>query len=234
MCGENADYCWSILLASSILHDVGKLVDEYIARRNYILHHQISAIIGKKALERITNNSTALKISYAILFHHEALDWKVVYKSLLSFSYLQRALSSTGKIIYTVNQNRLNEFKQNLYRILDQISQKHIITQFQHRILTETSNYAVQELENNQRFALNITRELNAAKIRDLKYLTPALALYRLLYLSDNRAASARDQYWLRLIQQVDWGQLDNVAWQISNFLAKKYYYIGLSSIPDL
>ncbi|MEM2045122.1 MAG: hypothetical protein QXO20_02960 [Candidatus Bathyarchaeia archaeon] len=221
-------------MTSSILHDVGKLVNEYVTSRSYILHHQISAIIGKRALESITDDSTALRISYAILFHHEAIDWKAVYKSLLLFSYLQRALSPTGKIIYTVNQNRLNEFKQNLYRILDQIYQKKIITQFQHRILTETSNYAMQELKNNQGFALDVSRELNAAKIRDLKYLMPALALYRLLYLSDNRAASARDQYWLRLIQQVNWEQLDNVAWQISSFLSKKYYYIGLSSIPDL
>lgn len=208
------------------------ILGSYVSRRNYISHHQISAIAAKKSVEKIADASTALRIAYAVLFHHEALDWRVVHKSLLLFSYLQRALFSTGRIVYTVSQSRLDGFKQNLCKILDQISQKNIITEDQRRILAETSVHAVRELKENQRLAFDLSRELGAARIRNLKYLTPALALYRLLFLSDNRAASARDQYWLKLIQQVDWRSLENVAWQISRTLTGRYYYIGLTSIP--
>lgn len=232
------DHFWGILSTSSFLHDVGKLVDEYVdrsaSRQSYIAHHQISAIIARKVLEKISDDSTALKIAYAILFHHEAFDWRVVKGSLLLFSYLQKAFSTTQRITYTVSPNRLDRFKQNICGIIYQISQRHMITQLQHQILIRALTYMVQELITSQRMALYMDQELSVTKVQDPSYLTPALSSYRLLYLADNRAASARDQYWLKLIQQVDWCRLEDIARQISHFLTQRYYYIGLSAIPKI
>ncbi|MEM1542865.1 MAG: hypothetical protein QXV82_09580 [Ignisphaera sp.] len=232
----NVDYCWEVMLASSLLHDLGKLVDQYVARQvagqSRILHHQVSAVIAKKTLENIVNESIALGVSYSILFHHEAMDWAAIEKSLLHFSYIQKALLPTQNIIYSLSENRLNKFKQNICNILDQLLDKHLLIRSQHQELISVLNCAIQKLMDNQKVPINLARELSVAKIKDPRYLTPALALYRLLYLADNRAASAREQYWLELIQEVDWKHIEDIAWQIISRLARRYRYIGLSSIP--
>lgn len=232
----NVDYCWEVILASSLLHDLGKLVDQYVARQvaeqSRVLHHQVSAVIAKKTLESIVNESIALGVSYAILFHHEAIDWAAVEKSPLHFSYIQKALSPTRNITYSLSESRLSKFKQNICSTLNQLLDKHLLTRSQHKALILMLNCAIQKLMDNQKTLINLARELSVAKIKDPRYLTPALALYRLLYLADNRAASARERYWLELIQEVDWKRIEDVAWQVISRLARRYRYIGLSSIP--
>lgn len=232
----DVDSCWKFLLTSSLLHDIGKLTDQYINRyavgQDRILHHQVSAVIAKKTLENTVSESMALGVAYGILFHHEAIDWIAVEKSLLYFSYIQRALSPTRNIIYNLSENRLDKFKENVRNILDQLLDGHLLTESQHQTLTLMLARASQKLIDNQGVVINVTRELSVAKIENPKYLTPALSLYRLLYLTDNRAASARELYWLELIQGVDWKRIEDVAQQITNKLAKRYRYIGLSSIP--
>jgi len=232
----NVDSCWKFLLTSSFLHDIGKLTDQYINRyatgQDRILHHQVSAVIAKKTLENIVSEPMALGIAYGILFHHEAMDWIAVEKSLLYFSYIQRTLSPTRNIIYNLSERRLNKFKENVRNIFDQCFDEHLLTESQHQTLTLMLARAAQKLIDNREISINVTRELSVAKMENPKYLTPALALYRLLYLTDNRAASARELYWLELIQGVDWKRIEDIARQITNKLAKRYRYIGLSSIP--
>jgi hypothetical protein len=94
-------------------------------------------------------------------------------------------------------------------------------------------NYAVHELTNNQGVVLRMDRDLNVEKVREPKYIMPALALYRFIYLTDNRAASARSEYWFKSVQQVNWNELEKTAQQIQKYLTRRYYYIGLSAIPE-
>jgi hypothetical protein len=105
--------------------------------------------------------------------------------------------------------------------------------QLQHSFLIKTLNYTINELINNQGIALRLDRELDVEKIKEPKYIMPALALYRFIYLTDNRAASARSEYWFKLIKQINWSELDNTAQQIQYYLTRRYYYIGLSAIPE-
>lgn len=233
---KHSDDSWNVLLMSSVLHDIGKLPEEYVVRSTiqfHITHHQVSAIIAKRALEKISNKYIALVIAYAILFHHEAIDWKAVERSFFIFSYLQKAFSPIQRMMYTVNLNRLEKFRKNFYRIIEQIYRKNILSKVQYQILTQTLENIIQELISNQKTSLYVSRELDVARTQDPKYISPALAVYRLLYLADNRAASARSQYWLKPLQQVDWQQLEDVAEQIHHLLARRYYYIGFSAIPE-
>ncbi|MEM1582292.1 MAG: HD domain-containing protein [Candidatus Bathyarchaeia archaeon] len=232
---RQSDDMWSILLASSLLHDVGKLAEEYVfrsTRQFHITHHQVSAIIARRVLEKFSNKHIALVLAYAILFHHEAIDWKAIEQSLFLFSYLQRVFSPIQRVTYHVNPTRLEKFRKNLHRIIEQSYRKNIISQMQYQVLTWTLESIVQELISNQKSALYVSQDLEVTRTQDPRYLTPALAIYRLLYLADNRAASARSQYWLESLQKVDWHRLEDVAQQIHNLLARRYHYIGFSTIP--
>jgi|GEM_PF-2093881 len=249
--GQVEDDFWSILLSTSFLHDVGKLTDRYASHaysseaydlydkpmdrrtsiEKYVKHHQVSAIIARKTLRKIFDDDIALKTAYAILFHHEAIDWKSVERSVLLSSYLQVALSPLSQVSYTATSDRLFLFERNLCKIFDQIRQKNIITQSQYSLLVKTLNCAIHELINNQVVTLRMDRELNVERVKEPKYIIPALALYRFIYLTDNRAASARSKYWFELVQQINWSKSDETAQQIQKCLT--HYYIGLSAIPE-
>jgi len=230
---QTKDDVWNIILSTSFLHDVGKLADQYInTAEKHVRHHRISAIIARKTLREIFDDFIAIKVAYAILFHHEAIDWKTVEQSTLFSSYLQAALHPLSRVSYTVSHNRLSLFERNLCEILDQIQRKNIITQLQYSFLVKTLNYAIQELINNQGVNLKADQELNVEKVQEPKYIAPALAIYRFIYLIDNRAASARSEYWFKLVQQVNWNELESVAYYIQKYLTRRYYYIGLSAIP--
>jgi hypothetical protein len=172
-------------------------------------------------------------MAYAVLFHHEAIDWKTIEQSVLLSSYLHAALSPLLRVSYTIAHDRLSLFEQNLRKILNQMRTKNIITQLQCSFLIKTLDCAIGELKDNQGAYLRMDRELDVEKIREPKYITPALALYRFIYLTDNRAASARSEYWFKVIQQIKWSELEKVAQQIQSHLTRKYYYIGLSAIPE-
>jgi hypothetical protein len=236
------------------LHDIGKLVDQYvghtypsefcdlyknpmdqhISTEKHVRHHQVSAVITRRTLRKVLlDDNVALKMAYAVLFHHEAIDWKTIEQSVLLSSYLHAALSPLLRVSYTIAHDRLSLFEQNLRKILNQMQTKNIITQLQCSFLIKTLDCAIGELKDNQGAYLRMDRELDVEKIREPKYITPALALYRFIYLTDNRAASARSEYWFKVIQQIKWSELEKVAQQIQSHLTRKYYYIGLSAIPE-
>jgi len=249
---------WDVLLSTSFLHDVGKLTDQYvghtypseicdlykkpmnqpmnrhISTEKHVRHHQVSAVITRKTLRKVLlDDDVALKMAYAVLFHHEAIDWKAVEQSVLLSSYLQVALSPLSQVSYTIAHDRLFLFEQNLCKILNQMQTKNIITQLQCSFLVKTFDSAINELKDNQGATLRMDRELDVEKVKEPKYIMPALALYRFIYLTDNRAASARSEYWLKIIQQVNWSELEKVAQQIQSHLTRRYCYIGLSAIPE-
>jgi hypothetical protein len=245
---------WDVLLSTSFLHDIGKLTDQYvghtypseicdlhekpmdrhISMEKHVRHHQVSAIITRKTLRKVLiDDDAALKMAYAVLFHHEAIDWKTIEQSVLLSSYIHAALSPLSQVSYTITHDRLSLFEQNLQKILNQMQIKNIITQLQCSFLIKTLDCAISELKDNQGAYLRMDRELDVEKVREPKYITPALALYRFIYLTDNRAASARSEYWFKIVQQINWSELEKVAQQIQSHLTRKYYYIGLSAIPE-
>jgi len=247
------DDFWNILLSVSFLHDVGKLTDQYVGHtypseicdlyeklmdrrtttEKRVRHHQVSAVITRKTLRKVLlDDDVALKMAYAVLFHHEAMDWKAVDCSVLLSSYLQVVLPPS-QVSYTIAHDRLFLFEQNLRKILNQMQTKNIITQLQYSFLVKTFDSAISELKDNQEATLRMDIELDVGKVKEPKYIMPALALYRFIYLADNRAASARSEYWFKIIQQVNWSELEKVAQQIQSHLIRRYYYIGLSAIPE-
>jgi hypothetical protein len=251
---QTEDGFWDSLLSISFLHDIGKLIDQYvictysskvcnlyeksidrcISTKKYVKHHQVSAVITRRTLRKVLlDDDVALKMAYAILFHHEAVDWKTIEQSILLSSYLHEALSPLSQFSYTTAYDRLFLFEQNLRKVLNQLQIKNIITQSQCSFLVKILNCAISELKDNQGVNLRMDQELDTEKIREPKYITPALALYRFIYLTDNRAASARSEYWFKIVQQVNWNELEEVAQQIQKRLKQRYYYIALSAIPE-
>jgi hypothetical protein len=235
------DSFWYNLLSTSFLHDIGKLTDQYVdhasrhtSMKKHVRHHQVSAVITRKTLRKVLlNDDVALKMAYAILFHHEAVDWKTVEQSVLLSSYIQATLSPSLQVSYTITHDSLSLFEQNLCKIFNQMQTKNIITQLQCSFLVEILGCAISELKNNQGSTLRMDQELDVEKVKEPKYSMPALALYRFIYLTDNRAASARSEYWFKIIQRVNWSELEEVAQQIQSYLTRRYYYTGLSAIPE-
>ncbi len=232
------DDLWSELLTAFLLHDLGKLTTEYLERTSTakppMRHHQVSAVIAKKALEKMLDSYNALEVAYAVLFHHEALDWKAVENSIFLFSYLSKAMSSSRTpILFNVDAKRLTSFEKNLQQLLHQLHNQQILTKHQLQTLSQALAYSMEEMLSNQKTVMYPGEILEARKTRDPRYTAPALALYRLLYLADNRAASARKHYWLHALKQVNWNQPENTAKQLLQALTRRRYYIGLSAIPE-
>jgi len=235
------DELWNIGLAVPLLHDIGKLTDQYVERSNrgyvYFRHHQLSAIIAYKALSEILhdyNDYIATVAAYAILFHHEALDWRSLESDIFIFNYLTEVFTSTKIIQYTINDDRLKIFNHNLNWMLKQLCKEGILIIDQYNFLFKVLAKALQKLSDNRQTPLRVGRVLNVGKAKKTNVSTPAFFLYRLLYLVDNRAASARSQYWLDLLQKIDWDDMERVADQVYYALTQKCYYIGLSAIPEI
>ena len=65
-----------------------------------------------------------------------------------------------------------------------------------------------------------------------IDYQGPAMIAYRIIYIADNRAASARERYWLDRISECRWNTLDSIAIEIKKMLPKRHHMIALSSLP--
>ena len=231
------DELWDVVLASSLLHDIGKLADQYVERSKapptHLQHHQLSAIKAYKVLSEVFhNNYIATVAALAILYHHEALDWRSLDSRALAFSYLRETFTLTKSINYTINQERLKTFSGNLGEALKLLCEEGAIEEGQHDLLLRVLRRASRELLNNKPQSVGEVLSVNNAKRAE--FIVPAFFLYRLLYLADNRAASARSRYWLGLLKRVDWRNAEVVAEQIHRALTQRRYYIGLSAIPEV
>jgi len=228
---------WNLALAMSLLHDFGKLSDQYVrgsrGKGTFFGHHQLSAIIAHKALSKIIHSYTSLVVACAIVFHHEALDWRALESSIFTFDYLTKVFTSLKAIQYTVVNDRLKLFNDNLARVLKQLQEGGFLLNDQYNLMLQVLTKALQELSNNEQTPLYVGKELNVVKVKKPNVTVPAFFLYRLLYLADNRAASARSRYWLDMFKEVDWDDLERVVEQIYHALTRRRYYIGLSAIPN-
>jgi len=231
----SSDELWNVALTTPLLHDFGKLADEYVdrskKRRVYFGHHRLSAIIARKALSETSHDYIAVVVAYAILFHHEALDWRSIESSIFTFNYLMKVFAEDVK--YTVADDRLKLFGSNLDELLTQLYERGLLSIEQHRFLSQISTRALRELLRNRSVTLYVKEVLDVTKTKKPNVTAPAFFLYRLLYLADNRAASARSQYWLGSLRNVNWDNVEKVAEQIYRALTERRYYIGLSAIPE-
>ena len=231
----SSDELWNVVLAMSLLHDFGKLADEYVdrskKRRAYFGHHRLSAIIAHKTLSETSHDYIATVVAYAILFHHEALDWRSIESSIFTFNYLMKVFAEDVK--YTVADDRFKLFGGNLDELLTQLHERGFLSIEQHRFLSQVLARALQELLRNRSVTLCIKKVLDVTKTRKPNVTAPAFFLYRLLYLADNRAASARSWYWPGSLRNVNWSNAEEVAGQIYRALTERRYYIGLSAIPE-
>ncbi|RJX15607.1 hypothetical protein CW703_05270 [Candidatus Bathyarchaeota archaeon] len=228
---SNKDF-WLIPVSILLLHDVGKLADDYVERRGF-KHWQVSALTYAKALKDFLGDKLALIGSYAILLHHEAMDWRRLEKTP-HFTYLDEAFSL---IYYTVSSNRLKIFKSNINPLLKQLANLNIITNSQHNMLKQILEQSLNVLAENYMKNIDLGSELEKYKFSEnIRYLVPSLFLYRIVYLADNRAASARERFWENLIKNINWNNSEEVAEQIVHVLSRQRQtrYVGLSAIPDL
>ena len=221
---------WQAILSATLIHDLGKLTKNYQEGRS-IRHHYISAIVARRALRNILGEFMSLALAYAIILHHEAIDWRSVEKGFLTFSYIHEVFSPMNPIIYEAPKIPLENFQQAIEGVLDALVEKGSLSQEERDILSEVQGSALAELKQSAGKTLRIDKELNAENLRDKRYQVPAMAVYRLIYLADNRAASARERYWLEALSEVNWSKLDAVSEEILKRLSGKPYYIGLSSI---
>ena len=227
---SSAEELWDLILAAILIHDIGKLTDEYQSGGK-VRHHEVSAIVARKALKAVKNDYVALNLSYAILFHHEAIDWRMVNRGFLTISYLDEVLSSIHNIRYHIDDGRTMMFKDSLTSLLGILVHNGILSDKAFETIDRILDASLHALRENAGKFLKASMELDREKLMDLRYQVPALAVYRLIFLSDNRAASARASYWMRHLNEINWYDLEGVMRQIEQKLSRAHYYIGLSSI---
>ena len=170
---------WELVEEASILHDVGKLSEAYVTGRN-VQHNVLSFVVALSICEdRVVPTS--------ILLHHEAMHWRDLYRQ--PFSALQR-LQRTIDMRRITRGFSLHENWRDavmaVKRMLEILEMKH-------------ASSILDILLKNRKYRAN-SNQINRC-LRWNRHLSKALILYWILYLIDNRAASARDgleAYWLR------------------------------------
>ncbi len=232
---------WQALAIGAFLHDIGKLVDEYVERKSSfgrykrVRHHYVSAIICKKALDYLLNlDYLSLVISYAVLFHHEAIDWKSLEQDFLHYSYLQKVFGTDDSAYYTVNPQRLELFEQNCALLLQQFQRSNLVDDTCQHLLQQALKQAIGILLQNERRTLSLREELQVSVAQESRYFAPAAAVYRFIFFADNRAASARRIYWRKTLNSIKWDYPEEVAESVFQAFRNQRYYIGLSVISEI
>lgn len=224
---------WSIILSAILIHDIGKLTREYQESRR-IKHHLVSAIVARRVFQKVLGKRIALSLSYAILFHHEAIDWRRLERDLLVVSYLREIISPEQLISYNVDAECLDLFEEAAKSLLKAVGET--FPSFStHEDLDQlfiVLTLSLKELRECSGKRLKLAEELDRQRVYDINYLVPSLVTYRLIFLTDNRAASARKTYWLDNLEEINWSEFEKISEIIRNRLTRARYYVGLSSVP--
>lgn len=207
---------WNLALATILLHDFGKLHDRYRLGEVAPQHNVVSSIITARTL----SGECGKIASYAIFLHHEAFHWKDVekYIGLISIHHTIKP-----KVYFLFNENILNIFNENLSSILDIIG--------------------LEELKNIVNRAINVMKKISGKHIQvryEISQIKPnyrnlpiALALYKLIYMTDNRAASARSEYWINIAKKINWLNYREAPFDAFKKFTERRYIITLSEIPE-
>lgn len=163
---------WRHLVYTVALHDVGKLTEDYIAKRPRTQHSVVSGCIAYEALKGLLGEAPSIAIAQACFLHMEHYLWRQLdWPSLaLTVSERPRQLSTrTGLIIDALKQCLTlvsPTWDEGLLKALDQIPRM---------------------------------RSIKPMKKIFSQLLPESIALLWLILLIDNRAASAREgatNYW--------------------------------------
>jgi len=185
-----------------LTHDIGKLSKEYCYNKKY-RHEIISFIYGSMIIEKWASKldtrlrelckrlNLGVQASIAILLHHESLYWRI----------LEESISIDISVIITRYALKMLSSKQAFAKDED-------IKTFVDAITKNLTSYSLigKELVSTLEELPAINKEItdNTSKIYDLlskvrgvileyKLILP---LYYILFIVDNRAASARNTYW--------------------------------------
>jgi len=185
-----------IIRYTLILHDIGKLSENYVEDKRY-RHEIASAILSFLMLEKnplITVSVLRYLIPTAILLHHESYQWRILEETLSEIDiigYFRKALGWKRGPYSNMKfkQDKLLTNIKWLKEILEKIG-----------LLTKNVDLLLEDIKKIQRMSKN--SEKVVLLINKMENLTPkllrlVLQLYYIIYITDNRAASAREEYWI-------------------------------------
>lgn len=203
---------WHVVEDLAILHDVGKLSEAYIEWKRPMQHNVFSWAIALTLYRDLTIPTT-------ILLHHEAMHWRDLYRKRLSFFQQLRA---------TINMKPIIEGFKLHERCDDTLNALKIVLRdlkLERKILDDILGVRVYRAK---------LEDLNRC-LRWGKHLSMALKLYWILYLADNRAASARDgleAYWLNLLKK--FSEISEEPLKLTDCILKKIRRvdIALTALP--
>ena len=185
---ERSGISWGLVEEASVLHDVGKLSEAYVNGRR-VQHNVLSATVALSICEDLV-------VPTSILLHHEALHWRELYRKPLSFFQRIRMTLYIDPRGFRLHE-RYREAVRPLKAILDSFGMEAAVSTLD-RALSKRE-YGVERGGVRRR---NVVNEC----LRWSSHFRRGLTLYWVLYLADNRAASARDgpdAYWLRSLRSL-------------------------------
>lgn len=183
---------WERVEEASILHDVGKLSEAYVSG-SYVQHNVLSAVVALSLCEDRV-------VPTAILLHHEAMHWKDLYRTPLSTTL--RRLQEKIDMRPIVRGFSLHEGWMDAVKAVKTVLEE---------LEIESAVSALKRILRNRKHRV-APGDINRC-LRWGDHLRKALILYWILYLADNRAASARDglrAYWLNSIMCLSEEELEN------------------------
>jgi len=172
---------WSAVEMLAVLHDVGKLSEPY-GRRSMPGHNVLSMVVASSVC------GPSSPISQAVFLHHEAMHWRDIYRiglhQHITIPPLTKRIINRGFRLrhgYIGALERLNAF-------LDIMGVEGAGETIEGVMARASYRMAPQEAE------------------FYIRYFSPkAMSLYWVLFLADNRAASARETseaYWLDVVRR--------------------------------
>ena len=191
----------TLLELTTILHDIGKTFKNY-GTENF-KHELASAILTYKLIsqiDRIKHPIANLKgeICLAILLHHESRYWRIMRKTVIT--ELGTAISYQEIARYKPDLEKLKQLLEAAIKISSERKLLHnetakivekIIQVIERKIEVKPSKKEIDE------FRRLIERKGNMTVAR-----IPPI-LYHILYTVDNRAASARTEYWRKTLCEI-------------------------------
>ena len=178
---------WNLVLISILLHDTGKLTKQYLELRDF-QHNIWSSLVTYKVL----NEPERRIASLAVLLHHEAYHWRDLEQAT-HYHFTFGQTMKLQKVNFDVDQ--LDVFIKAVIANLTTLN----LCDLTH-VLSKVKEAAL-ALEHQD--ILRLIRDLKIHVLYNPKIYPQALPIHWLLTLVDNRAASARDVYWQKVLKSV-------------------------------
>jgi len=177
---------WADVEKLAVLHDVGKLSEAY-ARYGFrgLRHNVLSAVVAYRACGR------NITITRAAFLHHEATHWRDLYR-LGVYQHLTDSLSSSMRRLVGRGFRLRDGYVLALEGLANLVD--HMGARGARPVLAFLANEDFYQMNPSE-----LERKLGRLTWR-------SMALYWILYLADNRAASARETsraYWLDAVRRL-------------------------------